>query len=776
MIDLRNVAAGLGGFKIQGSGNSADYGRSVAGAGDVNGDGFADIVVGSARNTAVVLFGHASPFDGMIAATSIGSGVGGFRLNGATALDAAGIAVAGAGDVNGDGFSDVLVGASGNTAGGFRAGAAYLVFGKGESFLGTVDAGTIAAGNGGFKIQGVALDNAGYSVASGGDVNGDGFADLLIGAAGNTVGGKSLGAAYLVYGKPAGFASPVNLAAVAGGVGGFKIQGQADGDRAGRSVSAAGDVNGDGFGDLLVGAYGNGNAGAAYVVFGKASGQGPITSLNDVASGIGGFKIQGATAGDEAGFSVSSAGDVNGDGFADLLVGAIRHAGAPGGDGAAYLVFGRSSGFPSLVDLAKADGGAGVCRIQGEAPGDYAGSSVAAVGDVNGDGFVDLAVGANGNANFAGAVYIVYGKASGFGSLIDLTAVAAGEGGFKVKGEAAHDGAGISVAGAGDVNGDGYDDVLIGASANQVGGITTGSAYLVYGFADQPKPTPGPDILEGTPLADRIDLLGGNDAYAGLDGNDRITGGKGNDWLRGGGDDDTFVLKIGGDGTAFSTLAFDNFDLVSTAGVADSQSVNGRGLMLDTVDGGTGTDTILGSAGSDVVVSRMANFPTYTGQSALKHIANVERFDLGAGNDLLDLTNKPGSVYRTSVEAHGGDGRDTLWTGWGNDTLFGDAGNDTLAGGRGNDKMTGGPGNDVFGFSENFGADTITDFTQGQDKLRVEGFGAGLDTFAELKAHAGAVQDTTAGVQLTFTDASTVTVLLQGFHGTLAAGDFIFVT
>ncbi|MFO1038997.1 MAG: FG-GAP-like repeat-containing protein [Geminicoccaceae bacterium] len=778
MIDLTDVAAGVGGFKIQGEGSSDSAGRSVAGAGDIDGDGFADLLIGSGRSACYVIYGKSASFGAIVDLHAVAAGVGGFKIIGEAGSDQAGRSPRSAGDVNGDGLADLLIDAQANRSGGQDAGAAYLVYGHTAPFPATLGLASVGSTTPGVKLQGLAGELAGYSVSSCGDINGDGYADLVVGAPNNSSKGTISGAAYVLFGKAAAFTSTLSLAQAASGLGGFKIQGQNAGDVAGTSVSSAGDINGDGFSDLLIGAYGNDaggtDAGAAYVVFGKSTSFGAIVDLDAVAAGTGGFKIKGAAAVDEAGWPVSAAGDVNADGFADILVGARGHDGAALDDGAAYLVLGRPAGFPTSLDLATADGGAGVCRIQGEAALDEAGASVAAAGDVNGDGFADIVIGAPRNGS--GAAYVIYGKASGFGSLIDLADIAAGVGGFKIQGTGSEN-AGSAVAGVGDINGDGYDDLLVGAPFNSSSGNTySGAAYLVYGFADQPKPTPGPDVLQGTPLADNIDLLAGDDSYTGLGGNDRITGGKGADWLRGSADDDTFVLKVGGDGIAFSTTAFDNFDMVSTAGVADSQSVNGRGLMYDSIDGGSGVDTVLGSSGSDAIVARMPIFPVHTGQSALKHIANVERFDLAAGNDLLDLTNKSAQVYRTSVEAHGGDGRDTLWTGWGNDKLFGEAGNDILAGGRGNDVMTGGPGNDVFGFSESFGADTITDFIQGQDKLRVEGFGAGLDTFAELKGHAGAVQDTTNGVQLTFTDASTVTVLLQGFHGTLTAGDFIFVT
>src|SRR5262249_17841347 len=201
-----------------------------------------------------------------------------------------------------------------------------------------IDLANVAAGSGGFVIHGQdAGDQSGGSVSSAGDVNGDGFDDLIIGALlgdgpGNTR--ADAGDSYVVFGKASGFAAEIDLAAVAAGNGGFVIHGQDVGDKAGSSVSSAGDINGDGFDDLVIGAPdgdGPGNAPAAsgvdrFVVFGHAGNFAAEIDLAAVAAGNGGFVIHGQDGGDESGGSVSS-GDVNGDGFDDLIIGAF------GGDG-----------------------------------------------------------------------------------------------------------------------------------------------------------------------------------------------------------------------------------------------------------------------------------------------------------------------------------------------------------------------------------------------------------------------------------------------------------
>src|SRR5262245_13008246 len=367
-----------------------------------------------------------------------------------------------------------------------------------------IDLVNAAAGVGGFVIHGEdANDRSGWSVSSAGDINGDGFDDLLIGAyygdgPGNTR--ASAGDSYVVFGKAAGFAE-IELAAVAAGNGGFVIHGQDAGDEAGRSVSSAGDINGDGFDDLIIGAPGGdgpGNtrnlAGDSYVVFGKASGFAAEIDLAAVA-GNGGFVIHGQDAADESGWSVSSAGDINGDGFDDLIIGAFLGNG-PGNTrdraGDSYVLFGKASGFAAEIDLATVAAGNGGFVIHGQDAIDFSGSSVSSAGDINGDGFDDLIIGASsadGSGNTrssAGDSYVVFGKASGFAAEIDLAAVAAGIGGFVIHGEDASDYSGHSVSGAGDINGDGFDDLVIGALLADGPGNTrhsAGDSYVVFGKA-----------------------------------------------------------------------------------------------------------------------------------------------------------------------------------------------------------------------------------------------------------------------------------------------------
>ncbi|MBC8123005.1 MAG: FG-GAP repeat protein [Gemmatimonadaceae bacterium] len=406
----------------------------------------------------------------------------GFVLDGAVAFEGAGRSVSSAGDVNGDGIPDLIVGVyRANAQGRSNAGRAYVVFGKANTAL--IDLANL--GNGGFAIEGAAVeDSTGNSVASAGDVNGDGIPDLIVGASRADPQGRSdAGRAYVVFGKAD--TATVDLANL--GNSGFAINGATARDYAGGSVSSAGDINGDGLADLIIGAsradpQGRAGAGQAYVVFGKAN----TATVDLVNLGNSGFAINGTASHDYAGNSVSSAGDINGDRIPDLVVGA-RGADPQGRleAGQVYVVFGKAD--TATVDLANL--GSGGFAIEGEASLVAIGLSVSSAGDVSGDGIPDLLIGAGAadiqNRVDAGRVYVVFGKANT--ALIDLANL--GSGGFVLDGATAYDYAGISVSSAGDVNGDGIPDLIIGASrADPQGRIFAGRAYVVFGKRTDTNP------------------------------------------------------------------------------------------------------------------------------------------------------------------------------------------------------------------------------------------------------------------------------------------------
>ena len=593
---------GANGFKITGEAAGGQAAVSVASAGDVNGDGLDDFIVGARylgnEGAAYVVFGTASGVSAVNLA-DVAAGTGGFKITGEAAGDEAGVWVSEAGDVNGDGIDDVLVGARRNDGGGGDSGAAYVIFGT-TSSVSAVNLDDVAGGGtGGFKITGEAGGNfAGNSVSSAGDLNGDGIDDFLVGANLEGSGGSQAGAAYVFFGTTSGVSS-VNLDDVAGGTGGFKITGEAAGDRSGYALDAIGDVNGDGIDDFIVGAEENGaaDAGAAYVIFGSTS-SGSAINLDDVALGTGGFKITGENGFDYAGHSAASAGDVNGDGIADFIIGADGNDAGGGAAGAAYVIFGTTSSV-SAVNLDDVAAGTGGFKIIGEALGDQAGFLVSGAGDVNGDGIDDLLVGARTNdagGADAGAAYVIFGTTSSV-STVNLDDVASGTGGFRLTGELAGDSAGRAVSDAGDIDGDGFDDILVSAFYNDEGGANTGAGYVIFGNdftgdVDQ-LGTAGNDTLTGNAGADVI--IGGQ-------GNDVLIGNGGADVLRGAAGDD--ILRIGDDfsGRFDGGLGNDVLALQNTGLSLDLTTIgNTRITGIETVDlTGSGSNNTLTLSATDV--------------------------------------------------------------------------------------------------------------------------------------------------------------------------------
>ncbi len=469
-IDLSLLGTTHPGFRIDGVDAGDNAGFSVSGAGDINGDGLADLIVGapnanSATGESYVVFGRT---DGTAVDLSlIGTAHPGFRIDGIGAGDSSDRSVSGAGDVNGDGLADLIVGAqSANSA----AGECYVIFGKADGTA--VDLSLIGTTHPGFRIDGIDPgDRSGFSVSGAGDVNGDGLADLIVGAPNAN---SATGESYVVFGRTDGTA--VDLSLIGTTHPGFRIDGIDAYDHSGSSVSGAGDVNGDGLADLLVGAPradpgGNGDAGESYVVFGKADGTAVDLSL--LGTTHPGFRIDGIDGHDYSGRSgLSGAGDVNGDGLADVIVGAAS-AYPFAKTGKSYVVFGKTDGM--AVDLSLLGATHPGFRIDGIAGNDFSGRSVSGAGDVDGDGLADLLVGAPGVNSTTGESYVVFGKADG--TAVELSLLGTAHPGFRIDGIDANDASGWSVSGAGDVDGDGLADLLVGA---HLASSLAGESYVVF--------------------------------------------------------------------------------------------------------------------------------------------------------------------------------------------------------------------------------------------------------------------------------------------------------
>ncbi len=567
----------------------------------------------------------------------------GFAISGESGGDEAGYSVAWAGDVNNDGFDDLLIGAPfavNDSTGDVDAGKAYVVFGKGTPFTGPVNLASIAAGVGGFAIRGEqTLDQAGTTVAAAGDLNGDGFADIVVGATSGDGPGDvrpQAGAAYVVYGK-AGTAA-VNLTNIAAGSGGFVIHGASAGDLASRGI-AAGDLNGDGVSDLLIGAPQADGAGAGYVVYGSLSGYPAQVDLLDIGNGIGGFKLPGATSGYSGGVRVA-VGDVNGDNIADMLIA------SPGG-GRATLVLGSASLANDPLPLANAGITFTGTTIQGA--GD-AGTDVAIVGDVNGDGIQDYAITAPTASSGAGQAWVIYGTRAGLPSTISLAGLDASQG-FLIQGQGITDHTGMTIAGAGDINGDGFDDVLIGApDSDSVGNLrfTGGEAYVLLGrsdFAAQVNVNElmggvGGFTIYGADIADHAaaSIAGGGD----IDGDgfaDLVIGAPGGDGNKNGtpNSGDTYVI-YGRDFAGTVTKLGDTDSNLLEGGAGDDSLVGGQGA--DALIGNGGADALYGGNGDDQILIADSGFRRVDGGNG------NDTLILGGSGMLLDLTHAAGVLLR----------------------------------------------------------------------------------------------------------------------------------
>jgi hypothetical protein len=398
----------------------AHLGISVCSAGDLNGDGFTDIVAGAADyDNGQNEEGAAFVFPGSNAGTI--DTMNFVQLEANQAASRFGYATSSAGDVNGDGYSDVLVGAADFENGQYREGAVFVYHGSASGI--SPSPAIVLESN-------VVEARFGFSVSAAGDLNRDGYGDIVVGAPDYANGQADEGAAYVYYGGPAGIDSTTMV----------RLESNGTNFAMGSSVASAGDVNGDGYSDLILGAPGFANGqlaeGAAFIYHGGPQG------LDTLAAAI----VESNQSLANLGGSVSTAGDLNGDGYADVVAGAARYTGGQNLEGAAFVYFGSAFGI---------DTGSAVV-LQSNTNDARLGGSVSSMGDVNGDGFSDIVAGAGnytGNQVSQGAAFLYYGGANGIDTIPSIR-----------RGPVAGSEYGTGVSTAGDLNGDGYSDLVVGAS------------------------------------------------------------------------------------------------------------------------------------------------------------------------------------------------------------------------------------------------------------------------------------------------------------------------
>jgi hypothetical protein len=529
-VDFANLD-GTNGFRIDGAGyqpaRSDDH--WLTNVGDLNGDGFDDLLLGGSapnfQSGASVVFGHEGPFSAVLDVSTM-TAADGVRIHGPRGKSVA------AGDINGDGFADLVVnGGSGSST--------SVIFGHSGAFGMNGDFSGPLDGSNGFMLAGT---SSGATV----DVNGDGYDDIILGWPQTDFGGPAAGSAYVIYGHAGGFDQD-DLAAI-----GALEMGKAarfDGagtSQVGYSVADAGDVNGDGYGDFMIA-----STARTVVVFGQAEPYWPINNLSagfDI--GLFGFSIPG-------GRSVSSAGDINGDGIDDLIVG-----------GSGQVVFGHKGSF--------LNGALSFSILQ-------AGATVSSAGDVNGDGYADFLVAHS--LPGAGETYVVFGRGDGFGDTLDLEQLDPSQG-FKLNGLVRGDLSGGAVSAAGDLNGDGYGDLVVGAPGAQ----PNGQSYVIFGkdftgaVHAATAGTSADEAFVGTAKDDVIHGNGGKEAFSTGAGNDEIHVTDGNFLhINGGTGIDTLHLDFAGV-IDFGNLDFDWYD---------SESGAIEGIDIITTDNGVDNALVL---------------------------------------------------------------------------------------------------------------------------------------------------------------------------------------
>lgn len=769
-IRLENLN-GRNGFIADVPSGNASAATSVDIVEDINGDGIDDLIVsapsgryGDDAVTGHVVFGRATGFEKSVDLSAL-DGLNGFAFRdfaGVTVGDRGPIfaknTVSSAGDVNGDGINDVLISTAGAAD---AAGSVYVLYGRSTGFN------ALESLEDQSSEQALVIEGFGSGlrpVSGAGDVNGDGFDDVVIG---------SNVSSYVVFGgSSAGSAGRIDVASLDGSDG-FVIE------RPGQAVSSAGDFNGDGIDDVIIGNPdanrdpGNliGGRGESYVVLGRDTGFDASMTRADINAGKG-FTIRGFDVTGNLGASVSNAGDINSDGIDDVIVGAPqsgyrffdnvpRFGTLSSTDGVAYVVFGRTAEVGSIVEVAELDGSEGFAILAG-GTGGY---DVSSAGDFNNDGIDDVIVSASPARSILEdfpRTSVIFGQQIGFSadlrpntdpnvSFSDSNSFTIGlppsaSGGDTSGGDLNGDGIGDAVVatesgiyvvfGMDDTNNapiinDSFANIYVNADSVVVGdAFEAGEGYQGALSSLTDGSVNAADAIVGTPENDNI--------WAGTQGDDNISSGDGNDIIGIGdgnvrvsaGNGDDFVYAIG-DGSGRNTIDLgagnDSFYALDGENTIEGSGNNiialGRGTNSVTTRGGddfvyslgemgesASTTVLFLGEGNNTAWLQTSSHDVYTG-------SGDDIIGMGVGDDFVSSGGGNDIVYMANSAA--GEGDKNVIAGDGNDYVQTGAGDDSLFGGRGVNTLFGGAGQDTFGINLN-GYAFVGDFEAGVDQITVE--------------------------------------------------------
>jgi len=676
--------------------------RSVSNAGDINHDGFDDILIGGSIDQddleptsprSYIIYGKEGGVGETFSLMEL-NGSNGFELIGQIANDGRDtLVVTGLSDINGDGIADFGISS-------INFNRAHVIFGKNSDFNASFSVDTLDGSNG-FRIDGVGIsvpdddriETSGNSITSAGDFNGDGLSDILVGAR-----GVLSSEVHVIFGQADGFNSAVSVDDL-NGSNGFSISDDDDLELIGTSIANAGDVNGDGFDDIIIGS----STGQYYVVFGKSDG---LASDLDVSSmnGTNGFIINGGISTGDEDQAVASVGDINDDGFDDLAI--ID-------ENTSFIIFGHGGSFINTFELASIDGTNGfIINARNR--------NIGTAGDIDADGIDDLVF-----SSSNGLAYVVFGKSDGFTDFLELSDIT-GLTGFSIT--TPHNI--ISVSSAGDINGDGFDDLVFAAPVFR----GTDEGFIVHGRDFRHKAdfvgSDGDDIVNVENNDVFIYTLDGNDQInINAGGNATVNAGSGNDTFNinvAGQQSSTFTLR-GGSGSDRYNIAVPSGSLSGLFGISIQDTFGSNTLTYNSSGGGVVSPTLgLGSlkltfADSNVEV----HLESFDPNDVLGGPRDIEFFEFNGATFTYE------QLINLGFDIDGTENNDLL-TGTnvvdringlaGDDVIESGDGNDTLTGGLGNDQLEGGAGDDTYIFNLGDGQDTINDIS-GNDQVS---FGAGI--------------------------------------------------